>query len=155
MATGGGVEHEFRTKGRRVVKPRDKRYATLNDNFHNSFGNQSYFMVHLLTLAISCLDLRQTQRLLFKYTKYDRYVFEFLNWKAPIFPTKCTNLGFRSQSQAYTDYRLFKMCTHKSFRPCHKAFNVARTKKSFLKGVATKCFISQTKITIARWGAKY
>ena len=38
------------------------------------------------------------------------------------------------------------MRTHRRFRRCHKAFNVVRTKKSFLKNVATKCFMAQTKL---------
>ena len=52
--------------------------------------------------------------------------------EVPIFPTKCTNFGLRSQSQTSTDNRLFKIHTHRWFRSCHKAFNTEKTKKSFL-----------------------
>ena len=63
-----------------------------------------------------------------------------------LFPTKCTNFSSRDRSQIYTEIRLFKMGTHRRFRPCHKAFKMTSTKKSFLKNVTMKCFMAQSKL---------
>ena len=61
-------------------------------------------------------------------------------------PQPITNLHVNKVLTFLTDNRLFKMRTHKRFHPCHKVFNIARTKKSFLKNVAIKCFVAQTKL---------
>ena len=38
------------------------------------------------------------------------------------------------------------MGTHRRFRPYHKAFNIARTKKSFLEDVILKWITAQAKL---------
>ena len=39
-------------------------------------------------------------------------------------------------------------------RPCHKAFNIARTKKSFPKSVTMKYFMAQTKLHVEAQNTK-
>ena len=66
--------------------------------------------------------------------------------KLRFFPTKCTNFGFRNQSQTYPDNRLFKMGTHRRFRPCHKVFKHGKHDEIVSKNVTTNCFVAQTKL---------
>ena len=105
--------------------------------FGDCFENQSYSMPYLLT-PCNLLIRISTKTILLPFS-ISLQTEDTLS----ICTTKCTNFGFRNQSPTQTGNRLFKMHTYGRFRPCHKAFNIAKTKKSFLKNVTMKCFMVQ------------